>query len=492
MEDCRVSVPSVIDRYKEITSGVANDSVANDAFSNVTARMGYGTPSLVEATDYELVRWSNNYMLMVTLFRNHWISRRIVEKPAQHMCKAWAKVQTSELKTDEVAKFDRLINRTHTKAKIQESITWARLFGGAGALMVIDGHETILDQPLELEDINPGTYKGLIPFDRWSGITPSSEIGTDISRPIDYNLPEYYKVQGENDDTFNVHASRILRFSGPRVPRPENQAQMHWGISELEIAYEEIRKRDNSSWAILSLMFRASILAYSNPSLAGMLSGLNSSGDAAQQFYRQMSALNEVLSNQSMLILPKDAQLFSHSYSFAGMAEIYNQFQMDISGAAEMPVSILFGRTATGLSQGNDAEMRIYEQNIGQKQQDELAPQLHKLYPVICMSEFGFVPDDIDIAFPAVRVLTEEEKSKIASDKVTAILAPFTAGVTSQKTTLLELKGISDETGLFQSITEQDIDKADENVIAPLEMQGAGDNFNDDSGEEDAKPPKKK
>jgi hypothetical protein len=57
---------------------------------------------------------------------------------------------------------------------------------------------------------------------------------------------------------------------------------------------------------------------------------------------------------------------------------------------------------------------------------------------------------------------------------------------------LLELKGISDETGLFQSITEQDIDKADENVIAPLEMQGAGDNFNDDSGEEDAKPPKKK
>jgi phage-related protein (TIGR01555 family) len=448
-------------------------AVANDAFTNIAARMGFGTPSLAEATEYELVRWTQNYWLMITLFRNHWISRRICEKPAQYMCKAWPTIQSSVLKPEDIDDFQRVLRRTYTPARIQEAIVWARLFGGAGALIVIDGHEGMLDKPLRLDDINPGTYKGLIVFDRWSGIQPSDEISNDINSPVDFNLPLYYEVRGEDGPAFRIHSSRLLRFTGPRVPQPENQAQLHWGISELEIAYEEIRKRDNASWSILSLMFRANVLAQKNPMLAQMLSGLGASGKSAQQYYQTLQAQNELLSSQSMLLLPAEGELQSFAYSFGGIADVYQQFQMDIAGACEIPVSILFGRTATGLGQGNESEIRIFEQSIAQKQNDELRPQLDKLYPVICMSEFGEVPDDMDLNFPPVRVLTEEEKGKLASDKITAILEPFSAGVTSQRMTLRELKTQSQETGVFTNITDEDIEKAsDEAEPGELAMMG--------------------
>lgn len=436
-------------------------ATALDAFVNVAARMGYGTPSLVEATEYELIRWTNNYWLMITLFRNHWISRRICEKPAQDMCKAWPTIQSSELKPEAIDDFQRTLRRTFTPLRVQEAIMWARLFGGAGALMVIDGHEGMLDKPLRLDDINPGTYKGLIVFDRWSGITPTDEINTDINTPVDFNLPLYYEVRSLEGESFRVHSSRILRFSGPRVPNPEHQAQMYWGISELEIAYEEIRKRDNASWAILSLMFRANIIAQKNPMLAQMLSGLGATGKGANSYYQTMQAQNELLSNQSMLLLGQDGEMQNFSYSFGGIAEVQAQFQMDVAGAARMPVSILFGRTVTGLGQSNEGEIRLYEQEIGQKQNEEMRPQLDKLYPVICMSEFGEVPDDLDMTFPAVRVLTEEEKGKLASDKITAILEPFGAGVTSQQLTLRELKAQSLETGIFSNIDDAMINVAD-------------------------------
>jgi phage-related protein (TIGR01555 family) len=444
---------------------------ASDVFTNLAARMGFGTPSLAESTEYTLIRWSQNYWLMVTLFRNHWISRRICEKPAQDMCKAWAKIQSAELKPEMIDDFDRVVRRTYTPLRIQEAIMWARLFGGAGALMVIDGHENMLDKPLRLDDINPGTYKGLIVFDRWSGITPTDEISTDINSPVDYNLPLYYTVRGENGDSFRIHASRILRFMGPRVPQPENQAQQHWGISELEIAYEEIRKRDNASWSILSLMFRAQLIAQRNPQLAGMLSGLGATGQANAQFQRVMQAQNELMSNQSMLLLGEDGEMSAVNYSFAGISDVYEQFQMDIAGAARMPVSVLFGRVASGLGQTNDAEIRLYEQEIAQKQNEELRPQLDKLYPVICMSEFGEVPDDLDLMFPSIRVLTEEEKGKLATDKVGAILEPFSAGVISQQLTLRELREQSQETGLFTNITDEMIEEADDEVQQPVEMQ---------------------
>lgn len=107
--------------------------------------------------------------------------------------KAWPSI-TSELTADDLKQFDRTLDRTPTKKTILTTLKWARLFGGAGALVCIDGHEDMLDEPLDLDSIEIGSFRGLIPFDRWSGISCSTGICTDINKPLQFGLPESYQV----------------------------------------------------------------------------------------------------------------------------------------------------------------------------------------------------------------------------------------------------------------------------------------------------------
>jgi phage-related protein (TIGR01555 family) len=454
-------------------NGIVNNRAAFfDYFQNMLARTGYGTPSLPEATTYEMVRLSNNYWLMLTLYRNHWLCRRIVDIPAIDMTRAWPKL-VCDVPPEEIQVFDRTIQRTLTPQRVRQAIKWARLYGGGGALIAIKGHEKYLDEPLDLDDVNPDSYLGLIPFDRWVGIVPTTgEISQDLTHPEDWGLPQFYEVRAPDTGTsFKVHCSRILRFVGGEVPTPEFQAQMYWGISYLEVAYEELRKRDNASWAILNLLFRANLIAQVNPELAQILSGLGSSTLATQRFQQVMQAQNEMMSNQSMLVLGKDADLKSIQYTFGGIQEVYAQFQMDVAGAAHpgIPVTRLFGRTITGLGQANDADERLYEEAIASCQEEELHPQMNKLYPVIAMSEWGEVPDDLDLVFPSIRVMTEPDKADLVDKASAPILAAFNSGVIGRKTALKELRQLGDNTNIFTNITDEEIDSAEEEPELPGE-----------------------
>lgn len=459
--------------------GAGTKAQANDYFRNATARMGFGTPSLGESAEYVLERLSYDYWLMITMYRNHWLSRRIVDTPANDMVKAWPRL-TSDLEPKQLTLIDRNIRDTETKQRMLLILQWARLFGGAGALIVIDGHENILDEPLDIESIGIGAYRGLIPFDRWVGIYPSSELATDITRPREFGLPEYYQVGAPNGaERFKVHSSRIIRACGPPVPYPEFQAQMYWGISCLEPCYESIRKLDNMSWNILSVSFRANIIGMKQPQLAQMMSGLNGSQAGLVAFHARMQAMNELLSNQSMVLLEKDGGFEHISQEMSGWSPVLQQFQMDCAGAAEIPVTRLFGRTATGLGQSNDQDERVYEERIAMNQDTELRPQLDKLYPVICMSVLGKVPKDLDLVFPSIRVLDDKEKADLAKASGDNIIGFVGANIINKAMALKELKQSSDVTGFGTNITDEDIEDAEKQVeeekklgVAPIGGQG--------------------
>ena len=472
-EDYRAKVNDSKGRTLGLSNHSKNAASVNtmDYFTNPAARMGWGTDSLTEATQYELVRLSYDYWLMITLYTNHWIARKVVDIPASDMVRAWPRL-TSEIEPKDIARIDQIIRLTATKTSILTAIKWSRLFGGAGALIVIEGQEHILDQPLDLESIELGSYKGVIPFDRWAGIQPSSSVSSDLSAPTRFNLPEYYEVQVQGGGSFKVHASRILRFSGPTVPTPEYEARQEWGVSVLEICFEEIRKRDNMSWNLLCLSYRANLISMKVPQLAEMLSGASMNQNALLQFQQRMQAINSQMNSNNMMLLPKDGEMGSVSYSPSGWADLYQQFQMDIAGAVGIPVVKLFGRTATGLAQSNDADLQLYYDKIGQEQDTDLRPQLDILYPVICMSELGEVPKDLDLIFPSARVMGDDEKAALAKSIGDLILGAASSGIITRAMALRELKQSSDVTGIFTNITDEDIAKAEEDEAAGLGGMG--------------------
>lgn len=53
-----------------------------DAFSNSMFRLGYGSQSPLEATQYPATHMTENYALLNSLYRESWLVQNVVEGPS--------------------------------------------------------------------------------------------------------------------------------------------------------------------------------------------------------------------------------------------------------------------------------------------------------------------------------------------------------------------------------------------------------------------------
>lgn len=442
-----------------------------DEFVNPLARSGAGMPNLLEATEYPLTRFTQNWQVLNSLYRSHWVVQKIINTIPQDMMKNGYDFQ-SDINPDQIQKISKIIRQTRLHSKILNGLYWGRLYGGAAGIIMIDGEADRMDEPLDLDRVMPGAFKGLLIMDRWSGIQPSADLITDITDP-DFGMPEYYEVTlPEGQGVIRLHNSRVCRFSGREMPYLEKLAENYWGTSEMEHVFSELKKRDNVSWNIALLTFMANIRVMK---IDGMEQLLAYGGDKSQQaLYNTLEGLNMMLNNNGIQILGKDDSYESHQYTFSGLGEVYDRFMMDVSGACGIPVTKLFGRSPAGMNSTGDADMDNYYDTIEQSQESQLRPVLDKLLPIVCMSALGAVPDDLDYIFNPVRRPSNDEKQSLGSQQTAAVVQAYTAGLVSEKTALRELQGSSKLTGMWTNITDEQIEAASDQPEAAGEMDIPG------------------
>lgn len=442
-----------------------------DEFVNPLARSGAGMPNLLEATEYPLTRFTQNWQVLNSLYRSHWVVQKIINTIPQDMMKNGYDFQ-SDINPDQIQKISKIIRQTRLHSKILNGLYWGRLYGGAAGIIMIDGEADRMDEPLDLDRVMPGAFKGLLIMDRWSGIMPSADLITDITDP-DFGMPEYYEVTlPEGQGVIRLHNSRVCRFTGREMPYLEKLAENYWGTSEMEHVFSELKKRDNVSWNIALLTFMANIRVMK---IDGMEQLLAYGGDKSQQaLYNTLQGLNMMLNNNGIQILGKDDSYESHQYTFSGLGEVYDRFMMDVSGACGIPVTKLFGRSPAGMNSTGDADMDNYYDTIEQSQESQLRPVLDKLLPIVCMSALGAVPDDLDYIFNPVRRPSNDEKQSLGSQQTAAVVQAYTAGLVSEKTALRELQGSSKLTGMWTNITDKQIEAASDQPEAAGEMNIPG------------------
>jgi len=265
-----------------------------------------------------------------------------------------------------------------------------------------------------------------------------------------------------------VHHSRIVRFIGCDLPEWEWQAETYWGSSIIENVYEELKKRDNTSANIAGLIFLANLRVLKMDDLGEMLGGVNA--QVSQAFYQTISAQNWLQNNFGMYCMSKedDFQQFQLQ-NFNGLNDIYESFMLDLAGACNIPVTKLFGRSPAGMNSTGESDLRNYYDVIEQEQEARLRPALEKLLPVMCMSTLGYIPEDLDFQFNPVQTPTDEQLGDQVKWKTEAILQVHDRGILPDKVALQELKLMSDDTGMFSSITDELIDQASDEMHPQLE-----------------------
>lgn len=442
---------------------------ALDAFTNVLARLGAGTPNLLEGTEYSLQRLSRDFNQLNALYRESWIIRRIIDVIPSDMLKNWITI-TSGIDPDVEKKLSISLRRTQLIDKLKRGMQWGRLYGGALGVMLVKHQGYDLSQPLRLNWIMPGDFAGLLIFDRWNGVNPSSELIEDISDP-DYGYPKYYTVTDPaGGGSVKIHHSRVIRFTGNTLPFWEEIAEMQWGASVVESVFDELKKRDNVSWNIAQLTFMANIRVLKMQDLGQLLAATDSESQA--ELLRTLEAQNMLLNNMGMQVMDAADGLETHQYTFGGLADCYQQFIMDISGAAEIPVTKLFGRSPSGLNATGESDLQNYYDMIAEKQEAVLRPILNKVLPPFIISTIGSLPEDFDFDFDPVAEPTDKERADLAKCGTDNVVAAYNAGLISQRTALQELKQQSERTGVWTNITDEDIERASDTVEQPGEMGG--------------------
>lgn len=427
-----------------------------DAFSNPLFRLGYGSQSPLEATEYPLTRMSDNYALLNSLYRDNWIVQNVVGIIPDDMTKKWFELK-GPLGPEALEEFDRIIRRTALKERINTGLKWGRLYGGAAGLILIRGQEDILDRPLDLETILPGTFAGLHILDRWNGLTPGMELVEDISDP-DFGLPKYYTITSPGTHLgVKVHHSRLLRFLGRELPYLEKVAELYWGGSEVESLYRDVVKHDNVANNMAALTFRANIDTMTVPNLDQLFSV--AAAEQQRRFWNTMQAQSVVRSNFGMQLVDKDSTITNTQYTFTGLGDVYEAMCLDLSGASRIPMTKLFGRSPAGLNATGESDLINYYDYVDTLRESVLRPLLERLLPVVYMSLWGAVPEGVSISFPSLWTPTAKDVAEIALKKAQAVRDMFQAGLLGADTAQKELKAISEETGMFGSISEEEIER---------------------------------
>lgn len=237
----RVKSPKAIHKADAKSSVLGNAIAAtrfSDAFSNHGARTGFGEMNLVNMTEYPLTRLTQDWSLLTSLYRSSWIVQRVCSIIPEDALTDMH-IEAPGLNSEAISRLNEELRRTKVRRKIIDALKWARLYGGAAAIMMIDGQDDDLSKPLSVNRMLPGSFRGLFVVDRWSGIYPSLELVSNRASS-DFGLPRYYEVRDESGVIqYRVHHSRVLRFVGTDMPYYEEIAEQHWGTSAIEALYDD-------------------------------------------------------------------------------------------------------------------------------------------------------------------------------------------------------------------------------------------------------------
>ena len=422
---------------------------ALDGYSNAAAFLGEDSPLISSGTFRRSNLTANTELLTVT-YRESWLAKRIIDMPSEDMTRAWYSLSTA-LPEDDLQDLKKLEAKHSVKQEMTNALRWARLYGGSLALMVIRGEEDMLDQPLDMDLLLTDCFQGLLVLDRAQGLSPSLELVSDLDDP-DFGLPEYYTVDLEMGElrSVRIHHSRVLRFTGRELPRTEAVAEDYWGASELEHIWDELQKRSATSANIAQLIFQANITTLKMGRFGEHLAFGSENQKSA--ILRSIEQENRMRTSFGLQLLSAGDSMETHSYSFGGLSDIYEAFMMDMAGAAEIPATKLFGRSPQGFNATGESDLRNYCDLIAQMQERMLRPALEKLLPVMAVSCWGYVPDDLEIVFEPVMTTSPAERAELVSKLSGDVIQAFQCGLLTREEALEELKARGEELGVYTKV----------------------------------------
>lgn len=417
--------------------------VVADGLENVVA--GLGTERDKRSfTQYGFARHLSRIELE-NMYRTSWLAKKIVNVVADDMTRAWRRHVFDDESGEMMFAVEQVEKALFVRAKINEALRWARLYGGALIVIGVNGESPAA--PLNLDTIRRGSLRWLHVLDRHR-VSASGVLTTDLDSP-NFGKPEHYTVA---ESSVVVHHTRVLRFDGQPLPYFAWEKNERWGDSELQHLFDSLSNADTSTAAVASMLFEANVDVVKAEGLADLVSTRGGEEKLIKRF--QTAAV--LKSFNRMLLLDGQESYEKKGNNFSGLDKVMQQFMQDVSGAADIPVTRLYGQVPGGLNASGDSEIRNYYDSIKAKQEAILCPQLDLLDEILIRSALGRMPDDYRYELGSLWQMSDKEKSEIEKNRAERDAKYLDMGVISEGVIAADLK----EAGTYKNLTDEDVELA--------------------------------
>ncbi len=406
-----------------------------DGLTNLIANLGTGRDKAAAST---YVAPSLTYDDLLNAYRGAWLPRKIVDIPALDATRKWRDWQADG---PQITAIEREEKRLFLREKVNRAMTAARLFGGS-AIFIGTG-EANVSAPLELDRIGKGGLK-YAPVLSMRQLA-AGELDLDPASEW-FNQPSYYWMPSATGEQVRIHPSRLALFQGAALPEDgvSRGMQLGWGDSVLIAAYDAVRNADATMANVASLVFETKVDVISVPGLMNHMRDPRTEQMLTDRF--RLAAMMKGINGTLLLDGGMDGRngetYEQKSASFSSLDSIMDRFLQVVAGAADIPMTRLFGQAPAGMNATGVSDMKNYHDRIQAIQEIEMTPAMHRLDEALIRSALGSRPDNVFYTWSPLEQMNEKEKAdilKTTSDAARAIIG--TGGLSPE---LLPVEALSD------------------------------------------------
>ncbi|WP_354676764.1 DUF1073 domain-containing protein [Cupriavidus plantarum] len=443
-------------RAEVAASASAKRWMTGDSFQNFEARLGLGTNNQASHFSYGFDFVSRNRVQLEAMYRSSWVVGAVVDCVADDMTRAGTDID-ADLDPADQNKLNAAFERMALWDRVNDTIKWGRLYGGALAVMLIDGQDPAT--PLRLDSIGKDQFKGLYVLDRWLVQPTLEDLVTEMGPDI--GMPRYYDVVADSMALRRqrIHYSRVLRIDGVDLPYWQKISENLWGQSVIERLIDRLVAFDSTTIGAAQLVYKAHLRTLKIDKLREIIA---MGGPALEALIKNVDMIRRFQSNEGMTLVDAADDMQTDTYQFSGLDNVLLQFGQQLSGATQIPLVRLFGQSPAGLNSSGESDWRNYYDGIAQQQERKLRSPVTRLYGVVIRSELGKPPPEgFAYGFKSLWQLSDTEKAQNAKTTVEAVTGALDADVIDRPTAMKELRQSSHSTGLFTSITDEQITEAE-------------------------------
>jgi phage-related protein (TIGR01555 family) len=432
-----------------------------DTFQNFLARLGHGTGNLNDGAQYGFHPVTRLRLQLEWMYRGSWVAGKVVDSIAEDMTREGVDIH-SDMKPPEIQEFEKEIDRLQIWAQLCQTIKYSRLYGGAIAYIHIDGQDP--STPLRKDTIAKGAFRGLVPMDRWLLLPSLNDLVQEVGPA--FRKPKYYQTVTDSNTgvpRMRIHYSRVIRLEGIELPYWQALTENLWGISVIERLWDRMVAFDSVTTGAAQLVYKAHLRTLQIKDLRKILA--LSDPAAKKGLYAQISLTQYFQGQEGFTVLDADDKFETHQYAFGGLPDVMLQFGQQIAGATDIPLVRLFGQSPAGLNSTGESDLRTYYDGIKQKQIAAIGPGVETVYDIAYRSKFGKPPPkSFELPFRALWQLTSEQKAAATKVTTDSIVQAYESGLIQRDTGLKELRSLSRDVGTWASITDEEIEEAEEAV----------------------------